>query len=50
MSDEDENNVEETSGYENAGVPLARLGWEDPVLEQLHAALGLVPAVSGMLN
>ena len=29
MEDEDEKDVEDTSGYEKSGVPLATLGWED---------------------
>ena len=37
MGDEDENDVEDTSGYEKSGVGLARLGWEDLVLVLLHA-------------
>jgi len=35
--DEDENDMEDTSGYEKSGVGLARLGWEDLVLVLLHA-------------
>jgi len=31
MGDEDENDVEDTSRYENSGVQLAWLGWEDSV-------------------
>jgi len=50
MGDEDENNVEDTSGYEKSGVRLASLSWEDLVLVLLHAGSGLVPAVSGMVN
>jgi len=49
MWDEDENYVEESSGYEKSGVLLARLGWEDLVSVILHTGLGLVPAVSGMV-
>jgi len=29
MGDEDENDVEDSCGYEKSGVLLARLGWED---------------------
>jgi hypothetical protein len=29
--DEDENDVEDTSGYEKSGVQLAWLGWKDLV-------------------
>ena len=31
LRDEDENNVEDTSGYEKTGVQLAWVGWEDLV-------------------
>jgi len=31
MGDEDENNTDDTSGYEKSGVRHARLGWEDLV-------------------
>jgi hypothetical protein len=31
MGDEDENDVEDMSGYEKSGVQLAWLGWEDLV-------------------
>jgi len=48
--DEDENDMEDTSGYEKSGVQLARLGWEDLISLLLHAGSGLVPAVSGMVN
>jgi len=50
MGDEDENDVEDTSGYEKSGVRLARLGWEDLVSVLLHARSGLVPAVLGMVH
>jgi hypothetical protein len=50
MWDDDENDVEDTSRYEKSGVPLASLGWEDLVSVKLHARLGLVPAVLGMVN
>ena len=33
IGDEDENDVEDTSGYEKSGVRLASLCWEDLVLE-----------------
>jgi len=29
MGDEDENNVEDTSRYENSSVRLAQFGWKD---------------------
>jgi len=50
MGDEDENNVEDMSGYESSGVGLAWLGWDDLVAVLLHDGLGLVPAVSGTVN
>jgi len=50
MGDEDENDMEDGSGYEKSGVPLAWLGLEDLVSVLLPAELGLVPAVSGMVN
>jgi len=50
MGDEDENDVEDMSGYEKSGVQLAGLGWEDLVSLLLHAGSGLIPAVSGMVN
>jgi hypothetical protein len=48
--DEDEHDVEDTSGYEKSGVRLAGLGWEDPVSVLLHAGSGLLPTVSGVVN
>jgi len=50
MGDEDENDMEDTSGYEKSGVRLAWLGIEDLVSVWLPAGSGLVPAVSGMIN
>jgi hypothetical protein len=50
MGDEGGNDMEDTSGYEKSGVRLARLGLEDLVSVCLPAGLGVVPAVSGMLN
>jgi len=50
MGDEDENDLDNTSGYEESGVRLACLGWEDLVSELLHTGSGLVPAVSVMVN
>jgi len=50
MGDEDENDMENTSGYEKSGVRLARLSLEDPVSVILPSGSGLVPAVSGMVN
>ena len=50
MGDEDENDVEDTSGYEQSEVRLLVLGWEDRILVKLHTGLGLVLAVSGMVN
>jgi len=48
--DEDENDMENTSGYEISGVRLARLGLEDHVSVLLAAGSGLIPAISGMVN
>jgi hypothetical protein len=48
--DDDENDVEDTSGYLKYGVRLARLGWDDLISVKLHAGSGLVLAESGMVN
>ena len=50
MGDEDENDMEDTSGYEKSGVRLARWCWEDLVSEFVRAGSGLVPAISGMVH
>ena len=50
MGDEDENDMEDTSSYGKAGVRLAWWGLEDLVSVLLPAGLGLVSAVSGMVN
>jgi len=50
MGDEDENDMEDRSGYEKSGVRLAWLGLEDLVSVLLPAKSRLVPAVSGMVN
>ena len=50
MGDEDENDVEDTSGYEKSGVRLAWVRCEDLVSVLLHAGSGFEPAVSGMVN
>jgi len=50
MGDEDQNNVEDISGYEKSGVRLAWLGWDDVLPVWIYAGSGLVPAVSGMGN
>jgi hypothetical protein len=50
MEDEDENDMDNTSGYEKSGVRLALLGLADPVSAILPTGLGLVPAISGMVN
>jgi len=50
MGEEDENDMEDMSGYEKSEVRLAWLGWEYLVLVLLPARLGLVPGVSGMVN
>jgi len=50
MRDEDEHDMERASGYEKSGEQLAWLGLEDLVLLLLPSGLGLIPAVSGMVN
>ena len=50
MGNVDENDMEDTSGYEKSGARLARLGRNDLVSVLVCAGLGLIPAVSGMVN
>jgi len=50
MGDEDEHDMESTSGYEKSWVWLARLGLEDLVSVLLPAGSGPVPAALGMVN
>jgi len=50
MGDEDENNVEDRSGYEKSRVRLAWLGLEDLISVYLHAGSLQVPAILGMVN
>jgi len=50
MGHEDENDMEDTSGYEKSGVWLAWLGLEDHLSVLLPARSRLVTAVSGMVN
>jgi len=50
MGDEDENDMEHTSGPEKSGVLLAWLRLENHVSVLLPAGSGLVPDVSGMVN
>jgi len=50
MGDEDENDMEDTSGYEKSGVRLAWLGSEDLISVIVPGGSGLVPAISGMVN
>jgi len=50
MGDEDEKDMEDTSGYEKSGVRLAWLGSQDLESVLLPARLDLVPAISGMVN
>jgi len=45
MGVEDANDVEDTSGYEKSGVPLASLGGKDLISVLIYAGSGLVPAV-----
>jgi len=50
MGDEDENDMENTSGPGKSGVQLARLGLEDLILVILQPGSRVVPAISGMVN
>jgi hypothetical protein len=50
IGDEDGNDMEDTSGYEKAGVRLSSLGLEDLGSPFQLAGLGVVPAVSGIVN
>ena len=50
MGDEDENDMEDTSGPEKSGVQRAWLGWEDLVSVVLPAGSGRISAVSGLVN
>jgi len=50
LGDEDENNVEDMSGYEKSGVWLAWLSLEDHIWVFVYAGSGVVPAVSGTDN
>jgi hypothetical protein len=50
MWDEDEMNVEDTTGYEKSRVRLAGLGWEDLWSVWFHPGSGLVSAILGMVN
>jgi len=50
MGHEDENDMEDTSGFEKSGVRLSWLGLEDFVSVWLPVGSGLVHAVSGMVN
>jgi hypothetical protein len=50
IGDKDEDDMENTSGYEKSRVRLARLGLEDVISVLLLAISELVPAVSGILN
>jgi len=50
MGDKDADDMEDTSGYEKSGLRLAWLGSEELILLYLDDTLGLVPAVSGMVN
>jgi hypothetical protein len=43
-------NMEDTSGHEKSGLQVARLGVEVFISVFAPAGLGVVPAVSGMLN
>jgi len=50
MGDEDENDMEDTSGPGESGVRHAKLGLQDIVRVILPTRSGLVPAIWGMVN
>jgi len=50
MEDEDENYMEDASGYEKSGVRLAWLCLEELISLLLPARLGVIPDISGMVN
>jgi len=50
MGDEDENVMEDTSGYDKSGVQVAWLVLEDLISVLLPAGLGLGPAILAMVN
>jgi len=50
MGEEDENNMEDSSGYEKSEVWLAWLYLGDLISVILPAGSGVVPAVLGMVN
>jgi len=50
MVDDVKNHSEDPSRYEESGVQLAWLGWEDLVSVLWHTGSELVPAVLGMVN
>jgi len=50
MGDEDRTNMEDASGYVTSGVWLAWMRWQDLISVSLPAGLGLVRALSGMVN
>jgi hypothetical protein len=50
MGDEDENDMEDTSGYGKSGVRLASFGLRDLILVFLTAGSEVIPAVSRIIN
>ena len=50
MREQDENNMDDTSGCEKSGAWLAWFGLEELVWVILHAGSGIVPAISRMVN
>jgi len=50
LDDEEENDVKNTSGYEEPGVRLASFGLKDLISGILHAESRHIPAVSVMVN
>jgi hypothetical protein len=49
IGDEDGYDMEDTSGNEDSGVRVARVGLEDLVSVLLPTRSGITPAVSGMI-
>jgi len=50
IGDKDENNMQDTRGFEKSGEPLVLLGVEDHVSLWIPAGSGLVPAESDIVN
>jgi len=50
MGDEDDKDMQDTSGYEKSEVQLAWLDWEDLLSVLLPTESGMVPATSQMIH